>query len=281
MDLSLINQFIAFYHYGNLSKAAQALHTSQPALSRAMKNLELELGVPLFVRTRNKIAFNEYGELAVHHAMHIAESVVYLKSSVRELYMHDQNISLASCGSAPLWTLPYLIQEFYPGKTVDSKICPMPEIKACLEAGSVQLGVFAGPFDEPGYVSKKCISERLCFSVPKGHPLAGKDGVRFEEINGESVIVISTMGYWSEVITRMMDKSRFIVKDYSENFVASVENSGLPFFSSDLAQRERLFAPGRVSLPVLDPEAQVDYYVVCRESEYERLKDVFDRMESY
>jgi len=48
MELYQLRGLIAFAECGNLSKAAEAVHTSQSALSRSMKNLEDELGVPLF-----------------------------------------------------------------------------------------------------------------------------------------------------------------------------------------------------------------------------------------
>ncbi len=244
-----------------------------------MKNLEKEFGVPLFVRTRNKIAFNEYGKLAVHHAMHIAESIAYLKDSVRTLYQQDHSVCIASCGPAPLWSLPYLIQDYYPGTVVSSRICSMPEIRKGLENDTVQLGVFAGPVSDPAFVCKKCVSEQLHFSVSKDHPLASRDNISFEEINGESVIVVSSMGYWSDVVTQMMDKSHFVLKDFDKDFVSCVETTGLPFFSSDLTQREKRFAPGRVELPIRDREARVDFYVVCKQSVYGHFKEVFDCLE--
>lgn len=52
MELYQLRGLIAFAECGNLSKAAEAVHTSQSALSRSMKNLEDELGVPLFSRTK-------------------------------------------------------------------------------------------------------------------------------------------------------------------------------------------------------------------------------------
>ncbi|MBR1643620.1 MAG: LysR family transcriptional regulator, partial [Butyrivibrio sp.] len=50
IDIHLLEQFHAFYECGTLSAAAEHLHTSQPALTRAMKKLEEDLGVTLFIR---------------------------------------------------------------------------------------------------------------------------------------------------------------------------------------------------------------------------------------
>lgn len=61
LDLLELEQLAAFAEYGTLSKAAQELHISQPTLTRTMKRLEEEFGVPLFVRGKNKIELNETG----------------------------------------------------------------------------------------------------------------------------------------------------------------------------------------------------------------------------
>lgn len=61
-------QFVAFGAYGTLSKAAEYLHVSQPTLTRNMKLLEQEFGVMLFTRSKNHIALNENGLLALKEA---------------------------------------------------------------------------------------------------------------------------------------------------------------------------------------------------------------------
>ena len=64
IEIYLLEQLAAFAKCGTLSKAAEELLISQPALSRSMKKLEDELGVKLFVRENKKISLNETGKLA-------------------------------------------------------------------------------------------------------------------------------------------------------------------------------------------------------------------------
>lgn len=62
IELYELRQFSVFADCGTLSEAAEILHLSQPALSRNMKKLEEEIGVPLFNRRKNRLELNENGE---------------------------------------------------------------------------------------------------------------------------------------------------------------------------------------------------------------------------
>ena len=74
LEMSMLAQLVAFADCGTLSAAAEKLHTSQPAVTRTMKKLEEELGLSLFARSKNHLALNEVGELAVRHARRILQA---------------------------------------------------------------------------------------------------------------------------------------------------------------------------------------------------------------
>lgn len=69
--------------YGTLSKAAEALNTSQPVLSRTMRRLEEELQVSLFDRQKNKLTLTQSGDVAVACAQKVLEEVRRMVEQVR------------------------------------------------------------------------------------------------------------------------------------------------------------------------------------------------------
>ena len=83
MELYQLIQLLAISDCKTMSGAAEKLHLSQPALSRSMKKLEEELQVTLFERQKNKIRFNENGELAVEHARRVVEQANSMIEQVR------------------------------------------------------------------------------------------------------------------------------------------------------------------------------------------------------
>ena len=85
MELYLLEQLIAFSRQGTLSGAAEKLHISQPALSQSMKKLEESLGVSLFERSKNKIALNENGIMAVQLGEKLLEQSREMEERLRLL----------------------------------------------------------------------------------------------------------------------------------------------------------------------------------------------------
>src|SRR6478736_9522047 len=68
MELRHLRYFAAVASHGSFSRAANNLHLTQPALSRQVKDLEEELGVPLFLRGTNAVTLTEAGELFYEEA---------------------------------------------------------------------------------------------------------------------------------------------------------------------------------------------------------------------
>ena len=83
IDIHLLEQFHAFAEYGTLSEAAEKLHTSQPALTRSMKKLEGELGVDLFIRSKNQLRLNETGLHAARYAEDVLKADSAFESKVK------------------------------------------------------------------------------------------------------------------------------------------------------------------------------------------------------
>lgn len=98
MELYLLEQLIAFSRQGTLSGAAEKLHISQPALSQSMKKLEESLGVSLFERSKNKIALNENGIMAVQLGEKLLEQSREMEERLR---LFDRSRRTLSVGLRP------------------------------------------------------------------------------------------------------------------------------------------------------------------------------------
>lgn len=75
MSLSQLRYFVAIAEEGHMGRAAQRLHVSQPPLSRQLRDLEQELGKPLFRRSARGMQLLPSGERFLHHARLILSQV--------------------------------------------------------------------------------------------------------------------------------------------------------------------------------------------------------------
>ena len=73
MDISQLQYFKVIAETGSLTKAAEIMHVSQPAMSAMLKKFEEELNAELFDRSPNRISLNQTGEIALAHVNNILQ----------------------------------------------------------------------------------------------------------------------------------------------------------------------------------------------------------------
>jgi len=112
----------------------------------------------------------------------------------------------------------------------------------------------------------------LC--LPKGHRYAKRKPLSLEEMDGESPLLYRRIGFWGEVVKEKMPHSHFLAQDERYPLRELILHSALPCFVSDLSidpHEEN----GRTAIPIVDPEANVSYCLVCPQSEKEYYQGVF------
>lgn len=96
MDIRVLGYFLTIAREENITKAAALLHLTQPTLSRQMMQLEEELGVKLFIRSKHRIVLTEQGMLLRRRAQEI---VSLSEKTKRELVLEDELSGEISIGS--------------------------------------------------------------------------------------------------------------------------------------------------------------------------------------
>lgn len=266
IELYELRQFAAFAECGTLSEAAEKLHLSQPALSRNMKKLEEDLGVPLFVRRKNKLELNENGQYVLTLAKELLSDAQEFTKKVQSFDRKNRTISLGLCAPAPGWLITPVLGSLYPEKTLQTEIVEESQLLSGLEDGTYQLIALSHKPEGEQYFAKECGRESLMFALPKGHRYARRKSLSFAEMNGENMILMNNIGFWNYVHAETMPASRFLIQSDRFSFNELVRSSSLPSFTTDLAKKYLETADLRdlrIEVPVSDPEASVTYYLVC------------------
>lgn len=84
-DLRQLRHFVALAEYGHFARAADAVHLSQPALSRSIQALEGNLGCALLNRHSRGISLTAHGELVLEHARRLLAGSQALSNAVSQL----------------------------------------------------------------------------------------------------------------------------------------------------------------------------------------------------
>ena len=279
LELYELSQFVTFADTGTLLQAAKTLHLSQPALSRNMKKLEEELGVTLFERKKNKMELNKNGEYVLALAKKLLEDADALTVKARDYDKKNRMISLGLCAPAPAWFLTPLITNLYSNISLQTELCSENTLLEGLDNDTYQLVVLHARPDSEEYVCKACGHESLMFALPKGHKFSRRKRLSFSDMNGENMLLMPDIGFWSFVFDRM-PASRFLTQSDRFSFNELIRASSLPSFTTNLSEKYLESTPSRILVPISDEEAEVTYYLVCKKEKKAYFKRVFNSLDS-
>lgn len=175
MELRHIKYLLAVADHQNFTRAAEALHVSQPTLSQQIKQLEHSLGVELFDRSGRTVRLTDAGSAYVHHArlalrdLQAAERAVH---DVRDLSRGNLRIAMTPTFTAYLvGPLVHRFHAAYPGIKVTVLETNQDRMEADLLADRLDLGIgFAGTH-AAGIDARTLFTETLGLVVGSGHPL--------------------------------------------------------------------------------------------------------------
>ena len=154
MDINL-EYYRLFYVVGkckSITRAAEELSLTQPAVSQAMKHLEEALGSPLFVRTAKGVHFTAEGEVLYSYVERGCECFLQGEHQLKQLQNLEQGeIRIgASDMTLQFFLLPYLesFHEKYPHIRITVTNAPTPETMTHLTDGKIDFGVISTPVKE-------------------------------------------------------------------------------------------------------------------------------------
>lgn len=276
IDVFLLEQLDAFAQCGTLSKAAQRLHVTQPALSRNMKKLEALLGVSLFERKNGRISLNATGEVAAECARYALEANRRVVDVTLAFERSQRTISLGSSNALITNDLMPLLQAQYAGYAITTELAENDALLAGLHNRSYQLALFCGRPEAGDLCCMRFAEENLYVSVPADHPLAQRKALLFADLSSTSIIASGNGLSWIRLCERRMPSGNLVVQPNVGALAELVTSSSMPFFSTDLALERGYAIAGRVAVPVVDDGSHAVYYLACLQSECQRYAKVFD-----
>ncbi len=192
MDLRHLRYFLTLAEELHFGRAAEKLSIAQPPLSRQIKDLEEELNVVLFNRTKRVVQLTDYGKYLKNEAVKLLQHVELIKNHIRLLDEGNAGqIKIGYVGSAMHSVLPEVLTEVRRKlpevHTLMTELMNLDQIVA-LKTGSLDIGFIRTPTTVDGLCIQPIFSETLSVILPLSHPLTGAEEVRPVHLANEPFI---------------------------------------------------------------------------------------------
>ncbi|MEM9463150.1 MAG: LysR family transcriptional regulator [Myxococcota bacterium] len=259
MELTQARYFLAVVDAEHFTRAAERCHVSQPALTTAIKKLELELGGTLFHRERRGAKLTTLGTLILPHAQRLVEA----SAAVAECAANHQRLRNVPLRVGVISTLgPARLAEHLegfraraPGVELELHVLPHPELLTKLEEADLEVAISnVGVAPPPWLVTKPLYREKYFVLLPPEHPLAAKPEVTLADLSGERYIDRSACELRDQVMdlcaTRKVDLYAGYRTD-KEAWIECLVRAGVGFA---FMPEHSIIATDSIRRPLVDPK---------------------------
>lgn len=187
MDLRRLEYFVALARDASFTRAAARTGTSQPNLSKQIRELEEELGVELVDRLGKRVRLTAAGEALLP----LAEGLLARAEEIRERMaahrgLRQGRVALGTMLAPSVYLVPRVAARFgraFPGVELQVQAGSSTAVYSGVREGILQVGLaYLPPAEETGLVGERLFDEELVLVVPRGHPLSRRKRMRIGEL---------------------------------------------------------------------------------------------------
>ncbi|MCR8743919.1 LysR family transcriptional regulator [Romboutsia lituseburensis] len=258
MNIKEIIYFLEVVKETSFTKAANNLYISQPALSKAIKNLEQEVQTQLIERNTKKFNLTYEGEIFYENAK---KSIDIINTEIFKL-----QDSITNCRKKLTLGIPPVIGSVYFTSAVAKFKQEYPDIDIkIIEEGannikykvvdeSIELGAVIFPVEEDSIIASQIVSGDVMLAISKDHPLANRKSVDMKELKDERFIVFNENFMMYDKTINACKKSGFepniVMKISQWDFILEMValNYGIAIMPKPIVQRYKMNGVSMISI---------------------------------
>jgi LysR family transcriptional regulator, hca operon transcriptional activator len=206
MELRHLRYFVAVAEAGSLTVAARKLHTSQPSLSRQIRDLEDEVGSQLLTRRARGIELTPAGRAFLEHARSVLSQVeAAIEAARRVAHPAKPCFSMGFLTGHELTWMPEalrILRDELPNIDVMISSQYSPQLADGLSKGKIDAAFLRREKGVPGLVFRPLVKEPLVVVMPSDHRLAALKAVSPKDLVGETFVIVSQT---APVLRRVID----------------------------------------------------------------------------
>lgn len=236
MEFRHLRYFLAVADALHFTKAAEGLPVSQPALSAQIKQLEQEVGVPLFDRVGRSVQLTRAGAIFREHARRALQEMELAQAAITEEEgLQRGTLTVGVVQTVNAYLIPEIVGRFstlHPLVSLKLDELSGPDIEAGVRSGSLEVGIGFVPVASERIESQALFEEDLVLIVSPYHRFAQRRQLSLSALAKESLILLSNMFCTRRVLNVSFEQAgvrpRVIVEMNSiEGILATVRRSNL------------------------------------------------------
>lgn len=209
MELTTLRYFAAIVGAGHMTRAAESLGVTQPALSAMLRKLEAEVGAPLLHRTGKGVEPTEAGRAFLRHAQEALREADGAVAAVRQVVgLERGSIRFGGGATAVTYLVPPVVSRFrreHAGVRFYVREAASGAVAQSVVSGELDIGIVTLPLKGAGVkdlLVTPWATDELRLIVPPGSRLALRRSFRWKEVEGEPVVAFEAGSAVREVIDR-------------------------------------------------------------------------------
>jgi len=260
MELRLLRAFAVVVETGSFTAAADRLHVTQPTISKAIKQLEDDMGQPLILRGSRPLRLTDVGQVVFHHAGEILRASAQLDAAVADvasLARGELRIGAPPLGPRLFVQRIVAFSRRYPGVELKFLEDGSRTIEAGLLNGELELGGLLAPIDTSVFERRTLVEDHLGLLAPAQSRWARREAVSLTELAEEPFILFSPAFMLNERITDACRHCGFepqvVGRSGQIGFIIELVRSGVGIALLPESELAGLEQPGIATTALIDP----------------------------
>ncbi|MBQ6448752.1 LysR family transcriptional regulator [Cytobacillus oceanisediminis] len=275
MEIRQLHYFVEVVKQKNMTKASDKLHISQPALSKAIKSLESEIGLTLIHRSNKTHELTDAGSVVFEYAQKIIAQVEEMSFTLHDMTnLTRGNINIGLPPIIGSLFFPKIIAAFhkaYPNIQINIREYGAAKVVKSVEEGEFEMGVAVLPLTDDSFHIFPLVKEALKLIVPESHRFANRKKVHMKELKAEEFIFYSEEFALYEIMRRKFIQEGFepniIFKSSQWDFMVEIvaANLGISILPESICNRAN---NNQVRFIDLEPVTNWELVIITKKDRY-------------
>jgi DNA-binding transcriptional LysR family regulator len=276
LNLNRLRLFLAVVEYEGVTRAAEAISVSQPAISQAIHALEQELDTSLLEHVGRTVTPTEAGVLLASYGRRIFNLTEESREALDDLAgLQRGRLAIGASTTIGIYVLPRLLatyQRRYPGITLALDVGNTGQVIQDLVDGRCDLALVEGPVSDPRVESTPWLDDELVLIVPVGHPLASAGPATAKALADAPFLAREPGSGTRDVVSEALDAWGVVPRVYMElGHTEAIKQAVVAGIGVSILSRltvERELAAGLLVSPPMTPGRITRTLWIVMRSEY-------------